>query len=79
MQTGNSTTSQNYLLQVTYLMNWTTRYGYDDIFGYPEYFRVYMNTYNGTSTLTALEEKCIMVDGWNFVQGVGLTAFVNEL
>ena len=60
-------------------MNWTTRYGYDDIFDYPEYFRVYMNTHNGTSTLDALEEKFLIVDGWDFVQSVGLTAFVNEL
>ena len=66
-----------YLLQVTYIMNWYTRYGYD-ISTYPDDFRVWMNGDNG-STLEAMKQKLEIELNWDYVVKVGITAEANNV
>jgi len=67
-----------YIVQVHYIIDWSTRYGYD-ITTYPTEFRSFMNTQNGT-TLESLRD---LIDdlspGWDYVQRVGNTVFDNDL
>jgi len=67
-----------YIVQVHYIIDWSTRYGYD-LTTYPIEFRSFMNTQNGTT----LESLTDLIDdlspGWDYVQRVGNTVFDNDL
>ncbi len=69
------TSGDTILLQVSYLMNYTTKYGYD-VNEYPELFRRFMNENNATT----LEKFVDLIDipDWSYIQEVGTTVSVTE-
>ncbi|KAL9182880.1 hypothetical protein ACHAXT_004159 [Thalassiosira profunda] len=64
------------LLQVTYNMLWTSRYGYDEIYEYPELFKVYMDSNMG-DVLESLRETLSITGDVIFIEEVGTTASVD--
>lgn len=75
-QNADNTTAAagNIILQVGYMMNYTSRYGYD-ISRYPEYFLNYMDESAGKS----LDFLLSKLDGAVYVQSVGDTAYAKNI
>ena len=71
-----SNTDGELILQVTYMMNYSTRYGHEIIYEYPEYFRSYMNSGGDNVTLNTFYDV-IDVPDWSYLQLVGPTVFHN--
>jgi len=71
-----SNTDGALILQVTYMMNYSTHYGHEIIYEYPEYFRSYMNSGGGNVTLNTFYDV-IDVPDWSYLQLVGPTVFHN--
>lgn len=69
-----SNTDGEVILQVTYNMNYSTHYGHEIIYEYPEYFRLYMNSGGANISLTIFYDV-IDVPNWNYVLFVGPTVF----
>ena len=64
------------ILQVTYLMEYSSRYGYD-LSDYPIYFRDYMNKDGKNETVGELQEG-ITFDDQFFVEKVGSTVCIPQ-
>ena len=69
------TSGDTIVLQVSYHMNYTTKYGYD-VTDYPELFRTYMNENNATT----LEQFVDLIDvpDWSYIQEVVTTFSVPD-